>query len=302
MLRWRLILGVVFVAALAALCWLDASIARPGAVLLALAAGVAALAAGEMRRIYFQRGVVLASSSVYMGILLPVLVSGVPILLPRVQVNPTVGTLGWLAFGLCFGLMSALAGEMRRYDAPGHSIVNTAHAALSVLYIGGLVGMLVQLRVVNAPDSESVAGWRGLYPLIATIATVKLSDICQYVVGRTLGKHKLAPLISPGKTWEGALGGILAASAIAAAGINLVNDHLNGFRPASFVVIWGFALTVSIAGLAGDLAESLLKRDAGVKDSSDWMPGFGGVLDVLDSILFAGPVAYMWWVIGILRP
>jgi phosphatidate cytidylyltransferase len=300
LLKWRLILGVVFVAVLAGLCWLDAIVPRPGSVLLALALVVAALAAGEMRRIYHQRGVVLASSSVYMGALLPVIVSGVPVLFPDVDVNPTIGYLGWLAFGLCFGLMATFAGEMRRYDSPGHSIINVAHASLSVLYIGGLVGMLVQLRIVHAPNS--VAGWRGLYPLLATIATVKLSDIGQYVVGRTIGRNKLAPLISPGKTWEGAVGGIALATLIAAAGIDAINEYFHGIRPAHFLVIWGFALTVGVVGLLGDLAESLLKRDAGLKDSSDWMPGFGGVLDLLDSILFAGPVAYMWWVVGVVAP
>jgi phosphatidate cytidylyltransferase len=152
---------------------------------------------------------------------------------------------------------------------------------------------------VHAPNS--VAGWQGVYPLLATIATVKLSDIGQYAVGRTIGRHKLAPLISPGKTWEGAVGGIGLATLIAAALIYAINDRY-GIQPAHFLVVWCFALTVAVAGLLGDLAESLLKRDAGVKDSSDWMPGFGGVLDLLDSILFAGPVAYMWWVVGLVAP
>jgi phosphatidate cytidylyltransferase len=300
LLKWRLTLGAVFIAALAGLCWLDTVVTRPGIVLLALALVVAALAAGEMRRIYSRRGVELASSSVYMGALLPVVVSGVPVIFPRVVVNPTLGYLGWLAFGLCFGLMATFAGEMRRYDAPGYSILNVAHAALSSLYIGGLIGMLVQLRIVHAPNS--VAGWRGVYPLLATIATVKLSDIGQYAVGRTIGRHKLAPRISPGKTWEGAVGGIGLATLIAAALMGGINERLDGMRPAHFLVVWAFALTVAVAGLLGDLAESLLKRDADVKDSSDWMPGFGGVLDLLDSILFAGPVAYMWWVIGMITP
>lgn len=295
-----MILGVALAAALAGLCWLDAQASRPGIVLAGLAIALAALAAGEMRRMYRQRGVVLSSSAVYMGALLPVIVSSVPILFPRVLVNPTVGVTGWLALGLAFGLMAALAGEMRRYDAPGKSIENVAHAALTVLYIGGLVGMLVQLRLVQAPSE--IGGWRGLYPLLATIATVKLSDIGQYVVGRTFGRHKLAPLISPGKTWEGAVGGILLATFLAAVGIATLNQGVRGLRWSYFPMVWCFALTVSVAGLLGDLAESLLKRDAGVKDSSDWMPGFGGVLDLLDSILFAAPVAYMWWVVGIVGP
>jgi phosphatidate cytidylyltransferase len=300
LLRWRLILGVVFVAVLALVCWLDAHASRPGTYLAGLAIIVAALAAGEMRRLYHQRGVVLASSSVYMGALLPVIVSSVPVFIPRLGLVPTVGYLGWLAFGLCFGLMACFAGEMRRYDAPGYSIINVAHAALSVLYIGGLIGMLVQLRIVDAPNS--VNGWRGLYPLLATVVTVKLSDIGQYVVGRTFGKRKLAPLISPGKTWEGAVGGILLATLLTAVAMATLNQGARGLRLSYFPVVWGFTLTVAVAGLIGDLAESLLKRDAGVKDSSDWMPGFGGVLDLLDSILFAAPVAYMWWVIGIVGP
>jgi phosphatidate cytidylyltransferase len=300
LLRWRLTLGIVFVAALTALCWLDAQAGRPGIVLAGLAITVAALAAGEMRRLYRQRGVELSTSAVYMGALLPVIVSSVPIFFPVVGDMPTTGYLGWLAFGLVFGLMAAFAGEMRRYDAPGQSIINVAHAALSVLYVGGLIGMLVQLRIVNAPNSTG--GWPGLYPLLATIATVKLSDIGQYVVGRTMGKHKLAPLISPGKTWEGAIGGILLATLIAAVVMATLNQGVSGLRLAYLPVVWGFTLTVAVAGLLGDLAESLLKRDAGVKDSSDWMPGFGGVLDLLDSILFAAPVAYMWWVIGIVGP
>lgn len=290
----------MFVAALTALCWLDAQAGRPGIVLAGLAITVAALAAGEMRRLYRQRGVELSTSAVYMGALLPVIVSSVPIFFPLLQRNPALGCAGWLAMGLAFGLMATVAGEMRRYDAPGQSITNVAHAALSVLYIGGLVGMLVQLRIVNSPND--VSGWRGLYPLLATIATVKLSDIGQYVVGRTIGKRKLAPLISPGKTWEGAVGGIVLATLIAAAVMATLNQGVGGLRPAYFLVVWCFALTVAVAGLLGDLAESLLKRDAGVKDSSDWMPGFGGVLDLLDSILFAGPVAYIWWAIGFLAP
>jgi phosphatidate cytidylyltransferase len=269
-------------------------------VLAALAIVIAALAAGEMRRIYYQRGVVLSSSAVYMGALLPVIVSSMPIFFPVLQLNPTLGSAGWLAMGLAFGLMGAFAGEMRRYDAPGYSIVNVAHASLTALYIGGLVGMLVQLRLVNAPGD--IGGWAGLFPLLTTIAIVKLSDIGQYFVGRAIGRRKLAPLISPGKTWEGAIGGITLATLIAAAVIAMLNQGTGGLRLEYFLMVWLFALTVAVAGLIGDLAESLLKRDAGVKDSSDWMPGFGGVLDLLDSILFAAPVAYMWWVIGVVAP
>jgi phosphatidate cytidylyltransferase len=300
MLRWRLTIGALLIAALAGLCWLDATAARPGIALAGLAIVAAVLAVGEMRRMFRSSGVEPSAAAMYVGTLLPVVASAVPIVFPGVTVIPALGTTGWLAIGLALGGMSALASEMRRYATPGVSIANVAHAALSVLYVGGLVGMLVQLRQVNAPSD--IGGWRGLYPLLAVIATVKLSDTCQYFVGRSLGKHKLSPLISPGKTWEGAVGGILLASLFSAAAIAWINQGAVGLRPGYFAMAWCFALSVSVAGIIGDLAESLLKRDAGVKDSSDWLPGFGGVLDLLDSLLFAAPVGYLWWVLGLLNP
>src|SRR5262249_38092023 len=101
--------------------------------------------------------------------------------------------------------------------------------------------------------------------------------------------HRMAPVLSPKKTWEGAVGGVVAA-VLAAVGINNLEPVLSG---GVFVVI-GFGLTVGITGLLGDLAESLVKRDCQAKDASQAMPGFGGVLDVVDSIVFAAPVAY-WW-------
>jgi phosphatidate cytidylyltransferase len=299
-LRWRLTIGAALIAALAGLCWADASVARPGIVLAILAIVAAVLATGEMRRMFRHRGVNPSPAALYVGTLLPVVASCVPIAFPDVQVNPTLGATGWLGVGLALGGMSALAGEMRRYAAPGVSISNVAHTALSVLYVGGLIGMLVQLRQVNAP--LDIGGWRGLFPLVAVIVTVKLSDTCQYFIGRRFGRRKLSPLISPGKTWEGAVGGILLASLAAAALIAWCNQGAAGLRPKYFTMAWLFALTVSVAGILGDLAESMLKRDAGVKDSSDWLPGFGGVLDLLDSLLFAAPVAYLWWVLGILGP
>jgi phosphatidate cytidylyltransferase len=199
---------------------------------------------------------------------------------------------------MTFGLMAVFAGEMRTFRAAGQSIGNVAHAALASLYVVGLMGTLVQLRLAEAPSS--IAGLNGQFALLALIATVKLSDICQYAVGRLFGRHKLAPLISPGKTWEGAVGGIVLATAIAATGIAWLTQGELGWRPAHWVLCWGYALSVALAGITGALAESLLKRAAGVKDSSDWLPGFGGVLDLLDSILFAAPIGYVWTVWGVI--
>jgi phosphatidate cytidylyltransferase len=114
-----------------------------------------------------------------------------------------------------------------------------------------------------------------------------MGDTGAYFTGRLLGRHKMAPVLSPKKTWEGAAGGMVAA-VLTALGINALGPVLH---PLAAV---GFGLTVGIAGLLGDLAESLIKRDCQQKDASQIMPGFGGVLDVVDAIIFAGPVAYAW--------
>ena len=113
-------------------------------------------------------------------------------------------------------------------------------------------------------------------------------DVSSPATGRLIGKHPMAPVLSPKKTWEGAAGGMAAAVA-AAIGINRFGPILSGIAAEV-----GFGITVGFAAMLGDLAESLIKRDCGRKDASQVVPGFGGVLDILDSILFAAPVAYCW--------
>jgi phosphatidate cytidylyltransferase len=298
-LRWRLILGVVIVAGLAALCILDARAGRPGIYLSPLALVAAMLAAGEMLRLFAARGCHPAAWTVYVGVLLPVAASCLAVIFADALPVIMLGRVGLLGLGLTAGLLLALIGEMRRYTAPGQSVANVAHAALAILYVGGLVGMLVQLRLVGGAVLEQKSGLT-LLPLVSLIAIVKLSDIGQYTFGRLFGRRKLAPLISPGKTWEGAIGGVAAAVLVAVWGMPRLLSGAPGLRPWQILLDGAFALSLALSGIAGDLAESLLKRDAGVKDSSDWLPGFGGVLDLLDSLLFASPVAYAWWASGVL--
>ena len=115
----------------------------------------------------------------------------------------------------------------------------------------------------------------------------------------------MAPTLSPGKTWEGAVGGLLG-SAVAFIVVALVGRDLFGnitpFDGITNKILkpLGFALSVGLAGMLGDLAESMIKRDCQQKDASQIVPGFGGVLDVVDSVIFAAPVAYLWFFL--LRP
>ena len=301
MLRWRLTLGPLIIALLAALCWADARAARPGIWLVPLAVVLCVLATQEMRRLVRAGGTTPLAWAIYVGTLLPVLAACAPIAWLESPSDHHAGRLGWLACGLAAGLLVALVGEMSRYTKPGESIANLAATALAILYVGGLLGFLIQLRLVPLNSNVSHGG---LLALLSMIIIVKLTDIGAYTAGRLFGRHKMAPVLSPGKTWEGALGGLLFAffGAMLALGplANALRLASSRGWPAWLGGVVVYAMVVGVAGIIGDLAESLLKRDAGVKDSSDWLPGFGGVLDLLDSLLVAAPVAYLCWVSGLL--
>lgn len=128
-----------------------------------------------------------------------------------------------------------------------------------------------------------------LYMLVA----VKFGDVGAYVTGRLIGRHKLFPRISPGKTWEGFVGGI--AFSVAA---SLIYSRCGGWRigeiPLGVAHAMVLGALLSVVGVVGDLFESLLKRAAGAKDSSALVPGMGGILDLVDSLLFGAPVCYMY--------
>jgi phosphatidate cytidylyltransferase len=119
---------------------------------------------------------------------------------------------------------------------------------------------------------------------------VKSTDIGAYFGGRALGRHKLIPWLSPGKTWEGLICGVLVSGAIGAAMGTGMPNHDMAMAPWKGFI---FGVAIGAIGQVGDLLESLMKRDAQVKDSGRLIPGFGGILDVIDSPLFAAPFAYL---------
>jgi phosphatidate cytidylyltransferase len=145
---------------------------------------------------------------------------------------------------------------------------------MALLYIPLLLGHFIWLRLLN--DGE----WWVFWLLLVIMA----GDTAAFYCGRTFGKTKLYPAVSPGKTWAGAVGGIAAAVGVGAAVAHWALPW------ESLTVMAGLALILAIVGLLGDLFESMLKRQAEVKDTSGLLPGHGGMLDRLDSLLFAAPV------------
>jgi len=171
------------------------------------------------------------------------------------------------------GLGAIIVGS--RTPSPG-VLNDVAAAVFPAIYLGLPLGTLVALHAMA-----------GREVVLLLLATIVVSDSAQYFTGRLFGRHKLSPAISPKKTVEGAVGGfILAPLAMAA----VATWWLPG-RTTGWVLLVGLAIVG--LGIAGDLFESLLKRSAGVKDSSTLIPGHGGVLDRIDAMLFAAPVFYV---------
>lgn len=304
MLVWRLTLGTLFVAILAGLCWLDIGAPRPGMYLWPLAICLGLLGASELLAMFRARGQLPNQWVVYGGIAIVLISAGMPIVVTSPPRGASTIQLGWLAIGIAAALLLAAIAALRRYPSSGQATTDLALELFAVLYLGGLIGFLVQLRLLGI-NFAADRGQLGMLALLSLVLIVKLSDIGQYTVGRCCGRHKLSPRISPGKTWEGVFGGLVFAEIGAvvtwwlskklgseATGIGPVFGGDSVGQVAAAAV---YPLALAAAGIVGDLTESLLKRDAGVKDSSTWMPGFGGVLDLLDSLLAAAPVAYVFW-------
>jgi phosphatidate cytidylyltransferase len=195
--------------------------------------------------------------------------------------------LAWVLGTFSALLIAVFLVEMARFREPGESVPRMALTLWIISYLGLLPSFLAQIRWLNPRDPNF-----GTMALALTIFVPKCCDIGAYFTGRFLGRHPMTPVLSPKKTWEGAAGGLAIAAATAVA-----LDRLGPAGPlqASLACEIGFGLTVGAAGMLGDLAESLIKRDCLRKDASQVVPGFGGVLDVVDAVLFAAPVAFLWF-------
>ncbi len=164
--------------------------------------------------------------------------------------------------------------------------------AVSVTLFGVFYATLVTFIYPLRYHDYAVGAIAGTALVMFPIGVTWGTDIGAYAFGRMFGKRKLMPSVSPGKTVEGAIGGVVASMASCWFYVAVILRPL-GHLSLTPLGMLAFAIAISVAGQTGDLAESLLKRDAGVKDSSSLLPGHGGILDRFDSLLFALPVAYL---------
>jgi phosphatidate cytidylyltransferase len=297
-LRHRLLVGTLLIAAFAGLCWLDAihaASAPSGAWLFPVALLLSVLASGEVSNLVSAGECQPNRWLIFAGNFLIVAANGVPAFGPESLTHALGGNFFWPLAALAVAVLAAFTVEIVRYRAQSGAFVRLAGTIFSFAYVGLLLTFVVQLTF--GP------GGQGLLALLSLIVVVKMADTGAYTVGRLIGRHKMTPHLSPGKTWEGAVGAMLFAILGSWLVFNLLRPRMLPDAAAGPLIRqWiAYGLIVGIAGMLGDLAESLLKREAGRKDSSTWMPGLGGVLDVLDSILFAAPVAYFCWATGLVR-
>jgi len=184
----------------------------------------------------------------------------------------------YLLFVGSWALLSLMLHQAVAFGADD-AIKNCSANFFIIFYLGLLSSFFLGIRIDF-----------GLGALVVFVATIKSSDIGAYTVGKLFGRHKCTPKISPGKTWEGLAGAIIFAAITA-----YLFSRFCGTMSALEAVVFG--VVFAVIGQMGDLAESLIKRDAGQKDASKAVPGFGGMLDIVDSPLVAGPLAYLFFML-----
>jgi phosphatidate cytidylyltransferase len=303
MLRHRLITGALLIAAILGLCWLDDRFELveaprlvqqwfgalrwpPGSVLFAVVALlVGPLAGRELAALLRAQSIpahaaLLATGSAAAAYLLwaP---QGVPW---SAHLRGSFGLAALLTLALATGGIVLSRGQRVQGAVAGASAL-----LAGIVWLGLFPGFLLALR----------SQWSA-WVVLGVLITAKSADIGAYFTGRAIGRRKLIPWLSPGKTWEGLVGGILTAAVVGAllAALTALAPPAAGWISPTWGALCGAIFAV--VGQLGDLGESLLKRGAGAKDSGRTLPGMGGVLDVLDSPLAVGPAA--WFLLVVVGP
>lgn len=293
----RLVVAAIVIAAFVALAWADATgfgSAAPVAWLLPIAVLVAVGAGREAVQLAAARGIALAGSLV-------------PATAAAIAMSPALATWAGVEHGSPLAAVGAAAVttaaavatvfvmEITRYVPGAGGLARVCGSSFAAVAIGLPLAFMVSLRFVGQSAATAAQPLTALVPLVSLVAVVKAGDVAAYAVGSLVGRHRLAATLSPGKTWEGAAASLVASLTMAWlviewGGAELTRRPIGGW-PA-------FGLLVGLAGMAGDLAESLVKRDLAAKDSGRSLGGMGGFLDLIDALLLAAPVAWLLWVLG----
>ena len=185
------------------------------------------------------------------------------------------------SFLILFVLGLCLRQLMSRDNTAGLTAI--AVTLLGLMYVPWLLTFIQKINFFP--------GVEGRYFLLYFILLTKFSDMGAYVLGSLIGRHKMIPRISPGKTWEGFAGAVLASTGGSVAYVHYFGGHLAGMNVYHAIVL---GVILSVTAVIGDLIESLFKRECGAKDSGNVLPGIGGILDLLDSLLFNAPIMYLY--------
>ncbi len=288
MLKYRLFFGTlmtVFFAAVVILGgWLDGSLTASGAddrtvrgtVLCILICALIIPAQFEFSKLAAAKDLKIFTP---VSIIASILFAGTWYWLQLIAMPPEI----YLFFLSAFSVAVLLLYQYLGYGTSG-VIANCGANCFSIIYLGLLSGLVLAVRIDF-----------GLWPLLMFIFTVKSADIGAYAIGSLLGRHKFSPKISPTKTWEGMAGAIATAMIVAilfAVSCDIIDWWL--------AAVFGFCF--AFIGQFGDLVESMIKRDAEQKDSAKRVPGFGGILDIIDSPLLAAPFAYLFFMFTVEVP
>jgi phosphatidate cytidylyltransferase len=208
-----------------------------------------------------------------------ILLAGTWYWLQLLEVPPAI----YLFFLFVFSALGFVLFQYIRHGTSG-VLANCGANCFSIIYLGLLSGFVIAMRIDF-----------GLWGMLMFICAVKSSDIGAYAGGTLFGRHKFAPKISPGKTWEGMAGALVTATAVSIL-----------FATSCGIMVWwlagAFGCCAAFTGQMGDLVESMIKRDAEQKDSATTVPGFGGILDIVDSPLVAAPFAYLFFMFTLGHP
>ena len=294
MLRWRLAVSAVLIPSFFGLFWLDARMGEHAPILLLLVIALAIRGAGEMvdllwtrsftpNRLIVSASCVLVAAAAWWGRF-----GHMPIKIPSDD-----NTLAQVMLAYSLTVLGMFLLATYRYREPGASMETLGAELLIVSYIGVLLGVVVQLRWVAGADA-------GYLVMGSLLVVTKGGDVGAYFFGRLFGKRKMVPHLSPGKTWAGGVGALIGSAMSAVAWLYFATPLFTPkgaetWVPPHWISSAIYGLILGVTGLIGDLCESLIKRDVGKKDSARLLPGFGGLLDLMDSVLYAGPVAYVLW-------